>query len=664
MRRTKFKNILQLFTIITLSLAFIINCGIGEGGGSAVSYPGTTASASTAPGLKTEVQQAYRSSAARSTKSIQLREDDLGSEGVTKYNNRVTKNSETGQQLDLSDYSSFPMYNANATYAEPTLVRYQDSNSKHGVFRNSWWSKGTTPSFLGGGPWVVMSRTDSNWAAIPTPIEEWTPAQNNYSSDEIVVYNSNCYKAKWWAGSSAEPGTNQYGPWYELSTCPANQEKKSDGVDSLLDTITPREAVSLDQSDDGNLESPVVPPVIPAPVTPIELPSTPPSPPEDTDEESNSSDQITVSLPSSGYEFLKQLTFEHWNFLFPFRSGNYTTKGGSRNLPPIADASGKNSKDAFNLNNFRKAVLEYNTWAAKHKYKQFLNQGSTKGQATEFVAFFAKTNQETGGTWAGAPAPWITDIVSKSSGTSLSKLWAGNLYWIEEVGYIGTTNSDGTSSIVGYVDQGSQYTPAPNRSYHGRGIIQLSWNYNYGGFSEWLFTNGMFPNIIKRADTLLWYPNLVSENGALSMLSGIWFWMTPQGAKPSSQDVILGLETRLSKTTNDTGFPKLIDNTHGPVANGDTNDDAVMAYRVGTIIDIVNGGIECNKQSSWHPGPPRRAAGYSAYALYFNDVLLNGADEINVIDDAINIWSTKVTNSSPLTVRYATCYQLKAYYGW
>lgn len=51
----------------------------------------------------------------------------------------------------------------------------------------------------------------------------------------------------------------------------------------------------------------------------------------------------------------------------------------------------------------------------------------------------------------------------------------------------------GRSAAIGYVDAGStDYPPVEGRSYYGRGVIQLSWNYNYGAFSSWMFDNGLF----------------------------------------------------------------------------------------------------------------------------------------------------------------------------
>lgn len=44
-------------------------------------------------------------------------------------------------------------------------------------------------------------------------------------------------------------------------------------------------------------------------------------------------------------------------------------------------------------------------------------------------------------------------------------IWKGALHWVEEVGY--TTDDNGISTAINYVDSGASYTPYPNRSYYG-----------------------------------------------------------------------------------------------------------------------------------------------------------------------------------------------------
>ena len=83
-------------------------------------------------------------------------------------------------------------------------------------------------------------------------------------------------------------------------------------------------------------------------------------------------------------------------------------------------------------------------------------------------------------------------------------------------------------------------------------------NYNYGPAGKAIGVD------------LLSNPDQVATNPTISFKTAIWFWMTPQGNKPSSHDVIIGKWT--------------------PSA-ADTAAGRVPGY--GVITNIINGGIEC-----------------------------------------------------------------------
>ncbi|GKC84478.1 chitin-binding, type 1 protein [Tanacetum coccineum] len=85
-------------------------------------------------------------------------------------------------------------------------------------------------------------------------------------------------------------------------------------------------------------------------------------------------------------------------------------------------------------------------------------------------------------------------------------------------------------------------------------------NYNYG----------LFGRTINR--DLINSPDLLATDPTISFQSAIWFWMTPQGNKPSSHDVITG---RWS--------PSAADRSAGRVSG------------YGVITNIINGGLECGK---------------------------------------------------------------------
>ncbi|PON82709.1 Glycoside hydrolase [Trema orientale] len=85
-------------------------------------------------------------------------------------------------------------------------------------------------------------------------------------------------------------------------------------------------------------------------------------------------------------------------------------------------------------------------------------------------------------------------------------------------------------------------------------------NYNYGQAGEYFGLD------------LLSNPDLVATDVVLSFETAIWFWMTPQGNKPSCHDVIIGAWTPTEADEKAGRFP---------------------GY--GVITNIINGGEECGK---------------------------------------------------------------------
>ena len=96
----------------------------------------------------------------------------------------------------------------------------------------------------------------------------------------------------------------------------------------------------------------------------------------------------------------------------------------------------------------------------------------------------------------------------------------------------------------------------PVKSYHGRGPIQLSWNFNYGAMSAAVFGDKMI---------LLENPNKLLEDGKYAFMAAIWFWMFPQNPKPSAHEVM---------------YQKTYTPTH------------LSQWGFGHTIMIINGGIE------------------------------------------------------------------------
>ncbi|CAN6808174.1 unnamed protein product [Brassica oleracea] len=80
----------------------------------------------------------------------------------------------------------------------------------------------------------------------------------------------------------------------------------------------------------------------------------------------------------------------------------------------------------------------------------------------------------------------------------------GHFCYIEEIN--GASRS--------FCDQSNrQYPCAPGKSYHGRGPLLLSWNYNYGPCGQSLGLD------------LLRQPELVSSKPVVAFRTAMWFWM-------------------------------------------------------------------------------------------------------------------------------------------
>lgn len=196
-------------------------------------------------------------------------------------------------------------------------------------------------------------------------------------------------------------------------------------------------------------------------------------------------------------------------------------------------------------------------------YGLFANEGDTDIQLRELAAYLANIAQETTGGWDTAPGG----------------RYSWGLRFNEEVGY--------SNGSLGYRDEGNlNYAAVEGKSYHGRGPIQLSWNYNYGQVSEFLFGD---------KNVLLDNPNLVVENGVVGFQTALWFWMTEQYPKPSAHDVMTGK-----------WIPTVEQQNNGLIAG------------FGATVNIINGGIECNTGGAEFTKVTHRIGHYEKFTSLFN----------------------------------------------
>ncbi|MCT7519245.1 glycoside hydrolase family 19 protein, partial [Aliarcobacter cryaerophilus] len=99
--------------------------------------------------------------------------------------------------------------------------------------------------------------------------------------------------------------------------------------------------------------------------------------------------------------------------------------------------------------------------AAARSYPQYGTTGDDQTKKRELAAFLAQTSHETTGWWSAAPDG--------------PQAWG---YCFKEVPNPPSDYCDHTST---------EYPCYPGRSYHGRGPMQISWNYNYGQASKAIF---------------------------------------------------------------------------------------------------------------------------------------------------------------------------------
>lgn len=165
---------------------------------------------------------------------------------------------------------------------------------------------------------------------------------------------------------------------------------------------------------------------------------------------------------------------------------------------------------------------------AIEKYPRFCSEGSETQRRREAAAFLAHIAHET-----------------------------GDLKHVEE---------EDREKWPDYCDN-STYPCEPNLTYHGRGPIQLSWNYNYFIVGEALGVD------------LLSNPDLVKTDGVIAFQTALWFWMSPQPPKPSMHEAITGIWEP-------------------------SQEDISLGRRpgFGMTINIINGGKECGE------GPHEKAS--------------------------------------------------------
>lgn len=236
-----------------------------------------------------------------------------------------------------------------------------------------------------------------------------------------------------------------------------------------------------------------------------------------------------------------------WNHLFPRRAPEYTYR------------------------HFLQAIGKFPAFCGDYDDGRDAEVVCRKALATLFAHF----TQETGGHTDAWPEPqWPQGLV-----------YLRELGWSEDMpngyGLCDTGTWQGQSWPCSAFPEGHA-NAGQFKSYFGRGAKQLSYNYNYGPFSQAMFGD---------VSVLLEQPNLVADTW-LNLASAVFFYVYPQPPKPSMLHALDG-----------TWQP----NQH------DLNNGLEPGFGVTT--QIINGGIECGG-SSEHAQSQNRIDYYQQFANY------------------------------------------------
>ncbi|GEM_PF-286145 len=274
------------------------------------------------------------------------------------------------------------------------------------------------------------------------------------------------------------------------------------------------------------------------------------------DNTGNYSLTTSIAEPDESKTVFDYLTESIYNEMFPKRNGY------SRSDVVNAPWTNIPNDKLFNYQNLVDASKD-------PLFEKFSAEGTIVQRLQELAAFLANMSHETTGGWEGAPGG--RDI--------WGFVFPAEVAWKDY-------DSTEPNAQPGYVSPSTEYPPANKQSYHGRGPIQLSWNYNYGQCSKYIYGD---------VNTLLEDPDRILTNGKLFFQTALWFWMVPQGKKPSCHGAMIerwDAEQEVSQEIRD--FNKL-------------------HFGFGLTINIINGGLESGPSNLNHEGPDDREHFYRRY---------------------------------------------------
>lgn len=435
-------------------------------------------------------------------------------------------------------------WDAAAVYVAGDQVQYDGA-----LYEAKWWTQGNVPGTEEWGPWTFITGEvtppddtgttdgntttpdDDNTTVTPPDLGDY-PAYvegTGYAAGDVVTNNGGYYECKPWpatpwcasAATAYAPGAGH--AWEDAwniftgTTTDDNTDSGEDNATDPTDTGTPVtdengtyviSALSLAQQEAALTDSDLMRMVKES----IRV---------------RSNDEVDVitagstSNPTNVKRVEQSVSLSDWDHLFPERTQEYT------------------------YDNFLKAVGKFPSFCGDYDDGRDAETICKRSLSTMFAHF----TQETGG----------------HNDYSAIEQWRQGLVYVREVGWSEEMRDGYNGECDPNLWQGERwpcgtFEDGSFKSYFGRGAKQLSYNYNYGPFSEAMTGS---------VHTLMDHPELVADSW-LNLASAVFFFVYPQPPKPSMLHVIDG-----------TWQPNEHDITSGLVPG------------FGVTTQIINGGVEC-----------------------------------------------------------------------
>ena len=418
------------------------------------------------------------------------------------------------------------------------------------IYKASWWTKGNTPGTELWGPWKVDTSLVTNEEIVvedTNNIYEIYDATHTYLAGDRVSYGGYEYEAQWWSRNRT-PSVELYTAWKLIGislvtdvviptdTTESNEETNSESNSTtetthvdIVETNTTTSTELITSTETVSVATDSLYSVSAASLAEEERVLTSSQLMSDVKHSIETLDNVEVEKivalnpqnPSNVKRVESVISEADWEYIFPKRSPEYTYE------------------------NFLKAVGKFPAFCGDYED----GRDAQKICATSLSTMFAHFTQETGGHTS------YSDVAE----------WRQGLVYVREMGWNETMKGGYNSECNDAIWQGQTwpcgtYDDGEYKSYFGRGAKQLSYNYNYGPFSEAMTGD---------VRTLLDHPELVADTW-YNLASAVFFFVYPQPPKPSMLHVVDG-----------TWQPNERD-----IANG-------LKKGFGVTTQIINGGVEC-----------------------------------------------------------------------